>query len=352
MVTRLRRDSATTHSPVDVDPSAKYNFGQVQTGILIISLDLELFWGVRDHRTLADYGANILGVRKSVPAMLEMFRSRDIHATWATVGFLFFDTKANLMAHCPRIKPRYNRESLSPYTDFASIGPDEATDPYRYGKSLLDLIRSCPGQEVATHTFSHYYCCEPGQDVSVFRADIEAALATARACGEEVRSIVFPRNQTTAEHLQVCRELGITCYRGNEKAWFYAKGSRRDEPWLARAGRLLDAYMNISGHNTYSLECSDDLVNLPASRFLRPWQRRLPALNELKFRRIASGIKDAAQNGKVYHLWWHPHNFGVNLSENMVFLGRVLDFFSRMKKEHAMQSMSMGEAASLSLHAC
>lgn len=339
---------------MDVDLPSKYNFGPVQTGIFIISLDLELFWGVRDHHTLTDYGANILGVRKSIPAMLEMFRGRDIHATWATVGFLFFDKKANLMARCPEVKPRYTRESLSPYPDVASVGPDEATDPYHYGKSLLDLIRSCPGQEIATHTFSHYYSCEPGQDVAAFRADIEAALTTARACGVEIRSIVFPRNQTTAEHLKVCQELGIACYRGNEKAWFYAKGIRQGEPLLARAGRLLDAYINISGHNTYSLARleQDGLVNLPSSRFLRPWERQLSALDELKLRRITSGIKDAAQNRKVYHLWWHPHNFGVNLSENMAFLERVLDFFSVMKKDHAMQSMSMGEAAPLSLRAC
>jgi peptidoglycan/xylan/chitin deacetylase (PgdA/CDA1 family) len=332
---------------MDVDLPSKYNLGPVETGIFIISLDFELFWGVRDHRTLADYGANILGVRKSIPAMLEMFRRHDIHATWATVGFLFFDKKTDLIAQCPQLKPRYARESLSPYPDVSSLGPDEAADPYHYGKSLLDLIRSCPGQEIATHTFSHYYCCEPGQDVAAFQADIDAAVRTARACGVELRSIVFPRNQTAAEYLKVCRELGIACYRGNEKAWFYAKGRRQGETFLTRAGRLLDTYFNISGHNTYSLSCPEGLVNLPASRFLRPWERGLSALDELKYRRITSGMKDAAQSGKVYHLWWHPHNFGANLDKNIAFLERILIFYSRMQKTHAMRSMSMGEAALL-----
>jgi hypothetical protein len=66
---------------MDVDLPSKYNLGPVETGIFIISLDFELFWGVRDHRTLADYGANILGVRKSIPAMLEMFRRHSSLAT-------------------------------------------------------------------------------------------------------------------------------------------------------------------------------------------------------------------------------------------------------------------------------
>jgi hypothetical protein len=165
----------------------------------------------------------------------------------------------------------------------------------------------------------------------------------------ELRSIVFPRNQTVGEYLKVCQELGITCYRGNENAWFYAKGSRQGETLVARAGRLLDTYFNISGHNTYSLTCPEGLVNLPASRFLRPWERQLAALNEFKYRRITSGIEEAAQSGKVYHLWWHPHNFGVNLGKNIAFLGRILGFYSRMQRDHGMRSMSMGEAAAQSL---
>ena len=38
----------------------------MQYGALVISLDFELLWGVRDKRTIADYGPNILGVRKAV----------------------------------------------------------------------------------------------------------------------------------------------------------------------------------------------------------------------------------------------------------------------------------------------
>jgi len=43
----------------------------VQHGAFVISLDFELLWGVRDKRTIADYGANIRGVRDAVPALLD-----------------------------------------------------------------------------------------------------------------------------------------------------------------------------------------------------------------------------------------------------------------------------------------
>src|SRR3546814_10818209 len=55
-------------------------------GALVISLDLELMWGMRDHATTRDYGHRVLGEREAIPAMLELFEKSGIHATWATVG--------------------------------------------------------------------------------------------------------------------------------------------------------------------------------------------------------------------------------------------------------------------------
>ncbi len=47
------------------------------------------------------------------------------------------------------------------------------------------------GQEIASRTFAHYYCLEPGQDA----ADLEAARAIAAAQGLATRTLVLPRNQ-------------------------------------------------------------------------------------------------------------------------------------------------------------
>jgi hypothetical protein len=53
----------------------------------------------------------------------------------------------------------------------------------------------CPGQEIGTHTFSHYYCLEPGQQPEQFEDDLKAAIAVSKAKGIDTKSIVFPRNQ-------------------------------------------------------------------------------------------------------------------------------------------------------------
>jgi hypothetical protein len=323
----------------------------MKTGSFIVSLDFELLWGVQDHRTIADYGANILGGRKAIPAMLGLFSEYGIHATWATVGLLFFDKKSDLLSACPTVKPSYDNSALSPYSGIAKIGEGESADPYHFGKSLIELIQSCPGQEVGTHTFSHYYCQEPGQTKESFRAGMVAAIEAASRMGITLTSLVFPRNQSNKEDLFVCAELGIKCFRGNESSWFYRQGSREGESNFTRAARLADAYINLSGDNTFVVNDGVDLVNVPASHFLRPYSRKLAFADPLRRHRTTHAIRHAAKKGESYHLWWHPHNFGVNLEENIAFLREVLDCYAEMRVKHGMQSLTMNEAAEQVRHA-
>lgn len=109
-------------------------------GVLVISLDFELFWGVRDNRSIENYKENLLGVRLAIPQILDLFDSYNIHATWATVGILCFEQKTELVAALPQKKPKYINENLSPYKYIKSIGNNEEQDLFHYGYSLLKLF--------------------------------------------------------------------------------------------------------------------------------------------------------------------------------------------------------------------
>lgn len=52
-----------------------------QKGLFVISLDFELFWGIRDKYDFDTYGQNVLGVWKVIPRLLELFDKYGIHAT-------------------------------------------------------------------------------------------------------------------------------------------------------------------------------------------------------------------------------------------------------------------------------
>src|SRR3979411_1425968 len=193
----------------------------VQYGTFVISLDFELLWGVRDKRTIADYGANVRGVRDVIPALLDLYAERDIACTWATVGLLFFGTNEAMLPALPARKTDYANPLTSPYPYLAEVGADEERDPYYYGLSLIRRILGYPAQEIGTHTFSHFYCLEEGGSAEAFRAHSEAAAAAPAHLGVNLASIVFPRNQVSPAHVAVSREFGLRAFRGNERVWFH-----------------------------------------------------------------------------------------------------------------------------------
>ena len=314
----------------------------MEHGIFCISLDLELFWGVRDHRTINDYGGNIRNVHIIVPRLLELFKQYNIHCTWATVGILFCADKQELLKNIPEKKPNYKHTEYDPYKYIDGNLLDEI---YHFCPDLIAGINTYPGQEIATHTFSHYYCLEEGQTIESFGADIKAAVRIAKEKNYTINSIVFPRNQFNEEYLQVCKANGIAAYRGNELNWLYKAKSRNKENNFRRINRLADAYINLSGHNTYILKKMQplEMVNIPSSRFLRPYDKKLQLFENLRLKRICNGITYAAKNKELYHLWWHPHNFGSDIGENFSFLDKILQHFSRMKAEYEMQSLNMNE---------
>jgi peptidoglycan/xylan/chitin deacetylase (PgdA/CDA1 family) len=333
------------------EANGRNGVGHVGFGALVISLDFELLWGVRDKYPPdgGSYRENLLGSRVAIPRILDLFAEFDVAATWAAVGFLFANFRRELEAYRPTTLPAYHDPRLSPYED--QVGEGEDDDPLHFAPSLLRLIRGCPRQEVGTHTFCHYYCLEPGQTRGAFEADLASAQAIALANGVEIRSIVLPRNMFNPDYADVLLSAGIDCYRSNETGWMYNYhdpvygGSR-----LQRAARKADSYVNLSGPNLTSwgevrTECG--LCQVPSSRFLRPYSPRLRHLEPLRLRRIARDLRLAASSGRIFHLWWHPHNFGKYLDENLTFLGRILEVFAECERRHGMRSLSMGEVADL-----
>ncbi len=314
------------------------------SGNFVISLDFELMWGVRDIATRDSYGRNVLGVRRAIPALLEMFDRRGIHATWAIVGFLLCETKDDLLARLPSHPPSYSNATLSTYTYLDEVGSDERSDPYYFGASLARQIAACPGQEIGTHTFSHYYCLEHGQTLDQFKADLQCAIGQLEEWGIRCRSIVFPRNQYSEDHLSVCFDLGITRFRGNEQAWFARPVPYAGEFKIRRMCRLIDAYIDVAGqHVARPTKNSSHLTNVASSRFLRPYNKRVGLLDGLRMRRITGAMQTAAVTGETFHLWWHPHNFGINLDANMAFLTNIIDYYEQLASELGMQNKTMAD---------
>jgi peptidoglycan/xylan/chitin deacetylase (PgdA/CDA1 family) len=334
----MHRCNLVSRNPRTTDDSDLQN-----PGGFVISLDFELHWGIRDRCTVNRYRENLLGVRKAVPAMLQLFEQYGIHATWATVGFLFFTNIDDLKAAIPSELPHYHQPRLDPYAALSEVGRNEDEDPFHFAPTLIRKILASEGQEVATHTLSHFYALAPGPTMESFQADIRGAKFAASQFDVVLRSIVFPRNQMSRQHIRICAEEGLIAYRSTEADPLTKTGSGA----IGRARRLADAYLEIGGDGcvTPSLDTEYNIVNVSQSRFLRPWNAAFKPFEAMRIRRICESMSEAARSGKTFHLWWHPHNFGSHLDENMKVLTRIVEHFAHLKRDLGWRSLTMAEVA-------
>ena len=98
--------------------------------------------------------------------------------------------------------------------------------------------------------------------------------------------------------------------------------------------------MNVTGYKCSEVVKQDGLVDIPASCFLRHTSKISP-LEKLKLHRIKTQMKYAATHKKVFHIWWHPHNFGVDTEENLENLEEILRYYSYLKERYDFTSTNM-----------
>jgi peptidoglycan/xylan/chitin deacetylase (PgdA/CDA1 family) len=297
---------------------------------LVISLDFELHWGVFDTYG-ESYNDNILGARIAIPKILALFKKYNIHATWAVVGFLFNEDKNDHAKYNPLLKPSYSNKKLRSYD--CNIGENEASDKLHYAHSIIKLIQECPNQELASHSYSHYYCQAKGQTIAEFDNDIKSAINIAKdKFGVDLKSFVFPKNEVNYEYLEVLKKYSFSIYRDSSPVRF---------KWVSfdRVFRLMNTFLKLSKYSINAIIDHHGLKAIKGDRFLRPYT--FSFLNYLMLRRVKNEMTFAAKNNSIYHLWWHPHNFGKNLDKNLENLEDILKEFTSLGKIFNMKSFCM-----------
>ena len=304
----------------------------------IISLDFELKWGVLEFDER--YNKNLLVARQVIPKILTLFKEYQIKATWAVVGLLFNSTKEEYHKYKPLLEPKYTVDSSNPYNE--NIGESEEVDKIHYAGSLVKMIYECPGQEIGSHTYSHYNCIDKSQSRHEFEADIKSAIEVAgKKYNLNMSSFVFPKNEINKHYLDIIKKYKFTHYRGNPENIIYSKG-HNSKNIIVRMIRLLDSYFNITGYQVSSALKNNFLVNVTGNRMLRPYNRN-KILNNLMLDRVKNEMIYAAKNNKNYHLWWHPHNFGTNSDDNLNNLKHVLEKYKYLYEKFHMRSVCMSE---------
>lgn len=312
----------------------------MENGALVISLDFELLWGVFDKVDWREKKQYFRNTRKVIPDILQLFEKYEIQCTWATVGMLFNENWDEWNENILDILPEYENSELSAFKYGKSIQSIESEE-LCFAPALIRLIKQSPGQEIGTHTYSHYYCLEAGQTIESFRADLKKSREVAGKFDIKLKSLVFPRNQYNSEYLEVCMEMGLQTVRTNPDVWYW--NNTQEDSLQQKIFRTGDAYIGFNNKSYRDIgELSSGITGQKASRLLRPNSGR-NFIDKGRIKRIQSEMSAAAKNKEVYHLWWHPHNFGGNPEKNLHELESILGHFKICQNKFGFESLSMGQ---------
>ena len=281
------------------------------TPSVVISLDFEQRWGVA-HR-LADspepYRRNLEGEPEAVFGMLELFAREGVGATWATVGALACSGWDEYFERAPA-PPAYSNPRAGFRREWQELDPKGGL---HFAPAAVAAIAKAPGQELASHSFSHIFFREPGCQREDVLAD---SLAVARIFVERFNirptSFVFPRNQTA--HTDALCEAGILRWRTNPTTYYWNATREDEQSRIVRVMRMIDALAPIGSRRASSGE-------MRASYFVRF------SLTGLAWRLHVNRIRADAKrlrSGEALHLWWHPHNLGIDVSTNLRKLDNLL----------------------------
>jgi len=314
-------------------------------GVFCISLDFEKYWGVRDVVKPGQIENRFLKIEQVVVDTLRIFQTHGVHASWATVGLLNHPSLEALMASDQRMI-HYSNSAYSPFP-FDRQVLSTIPWPILNGQREINEIVNTPGQELASHTYSHFYTMEKGQTSEDFSWDVTQMDQLAGKIGRHFSSIVFPRNQVNQEYLQILQKSGYKAFRGNQLNSDWENSTFGQEGVNRKIRRVADAYFEVSQTKSFSLATlpsSHGLVNIPASRFLRPC-KHTNWLEKRKINRIKIELRKAAQNGTIYHLWWHPHNLTHQPEQAIEQIAELCAYAVSLKREFGLEFMNMSEIA-------
>ncbi|MFK8046422.1 MAG: polysaccharide deacetylase family protein [Crocinitomicaceae bacterium] len=313
----------------------------MKKGALCISLDFEKYWGVHDLLQPNSSIVTFDNVQTIVNRLLDLFKKYNIHCTWATIGMLNFDNVEALETATDKINISYLQKNFGPYP-ISKHNLGAFNKGSFLGQAEIEKIKNQNGQELASHTFSHYYCLEDGQSENDFIIDLHLF---EKHVGE-VKSIVFPRNQINQEYLNICSQHGISAFRGNQENWFWKNSQHKSESFLKKLSRTADAYLPISNSKGSSWktlgQLQNNLINIPANRFYRAYKYG-KAIEQLKLRRIKKELLKAAKSNRIYHLWWHPHNFLLHPDQNFDQLEQLFKYVDELRKNYGFKSLNMND---------
>jgi hypothetical protein len=304
---------------------------------VVISLDLELSWGMFD----LSFDDHLLKMARwthdiGVPNLLNHLTLNGISASWAMVGAMMRPSLPDV-SRLPEVNyPHFSK----PWFDFVPKEGDESTHPEWFGASLVKMIKGAtPEQEIGFHSFSHVPFGWPGMTRERAIAEYHYCVQIARELGIPTTCFVFPRNSVA--YLADLRDAGFTCFRDVDELPLRFPGNKRTSIGMVWA--------DFAGLSPPMIEPSlkDGIVSIPGSlliRYAAGWRKCIPDSSRL--RRLRKGLERVRRSGGVFHVWFHPENLYAEWPRLENVVARFLEELGILVRDGDLRCLTMGQLAS------
>jgi hypothetical protein len=319
----------------------------LKRGVFIISLDLELAWGLFDLWGSSDtnvprscYDRYLQTREVVIDALLRLFHGYQVSATWAIVGHLFLD-------HCEATDGVKHPDMPRPTHgwfkhDWYAWDPASTVerDPAWYGRDIVEKIMAAePPQDIGCHSFSHVIFGDKGCSAQVAEAEIAKCVALAQEMGINPKSFVFPRNQEG--HYQTLKNYGFSCYRTAQPGWVNILRGQAQ-----RWAKFCNDMLGLSPPCAVVEEKLPGLWSISASAYYRPAHGGANIIPmRSRVRQSIKGITKAIDTGGIFHLCLHPSGLGLKTEPLIGGLERILQYADRKRKEGKLDLLSMAQLA-------
>jgi peptidoglycan/xylan/chitin deacetylase (PgdA/CDA1 family) len=308
-------------------------------GAFVLSIDTELMWGSFHRMSASEFEARNGRLREVITLILAMLDRYSVAVTWALVGHLLLDTcirGQDGRAHPDLARPNY---AWYPH-DWYRQDPctDLATDPLWYGADVVEMIRSARTQhEIGSHSFGHLVFGDPGCSTEAAHDDLEAWSAAARDRGISGQSFAFPRNRIG--YLDLLAAAGFRCYRGYRMP--------ASQSLSHRAPDAIRDVLGLPANPSRPAVTASGLVEIPGSMpFLVPSGRlRRWVSVRARVAKAKGGIKRAAHQRAVFHLWFHPMDMAEDRDARLGGLEAILSEVARLRQAGDLEPLTMGALA-------
>jgi hypothetical protein len=304
---------------------------------VVISLDLELSWGMFD----LSFDDNLLKMARwthdiGAPNLLNHLISNGLSATWAVVGAMMRPSLPDVSG-LPEVNyPHFAK----PWFSYVPKEGGELTHPEWFGARLVEMIKSAkPEQEIGFHSFSHAPFGCRGMTAERAIAEYQYCAQTARELGIPTTSFVFPRN--VVAYLAALRDAGFTCFRDVDEPPFRFANDK-----LTSVGKVLADFAGLTPRMVEP-SLKQGIVSIPGSlliRYAAGWRKYIPDSSRL--RRLRKGLDRARRSGGVFHVWFHPENLYAEWPRLEDVVACFLEELGAMVRNGDLRCLTMGQLAS------